>query len=128
MDVGLHQGTKWLQLRGHAETEEEEEMQEVQAKGPIVLQPGNVRSVVRGNQGWGCYLETRDTTESTLRRTTISSPVEHNEPKSNRETRLKMAGDRMYRPNDSIVGSHGTETLPMEGILFSTEIEISPRD
>lgn len=44
MDAGLHQGEKRLQLRGHAEAEEEEKVQEVQAKGPGAG-PGNVRSV-----------------------------------------------------------------------------------
>lgn len=45
MDVGLHQGTKWLQLRDHAEAEEEEdhgdqgeesEEQTAPTKGPRV--------------------------------------------------------------------------------------------
>lgn len=50
MDAGLHQGEKRLQLRGDAETEEEEKVQKVQAEGPRAG-PRDVRSVRSGESG-----------------------------------------------------------------------------
>lgn len=51
-----------MQLRGHAETEEKEEVQEEQAKGPR-FGFGDLRSVLPWDQNRSLYLRARDTTD-----------------------------------------------------------------